>query len=427
MSVNQERDVNQVVTRLRIKGKDDINVMSCSPDGQPYIDNFSYFMNSKYMSNELINALNIYNAIVSGYKDVQEDFTYTAYQSGSEITRTVTGLTFGTMLEKRNSVIEEYNKYKVAYDQYIVIVEEDESLSSWATVHDEQDTDEYKVRHNAYQEQIASIMFSVGMAEISGETYIYSEQDLIDRYLTLESKLNAYNNQIAKMQRVLRYENVQYNGTNLFTDDLLSELSDFVFEEILDVSTISDEQALYEYGVQYLKYLCEIPISISANLIDIYGVSNNGELINYWKRLNSVGDYAVIHYPQMGFEYRDFRMMEITHSISATDSSLSISLSNKEELSTQLEILINNVWNYAYRLSIENADFRSSWERYATKMNEMIIENQRISAEKNQITNKSGALVLDTNGIVPSRQSGNSIITANDGIYCKTTKIVRYG
>ena len=69
-NLNQTIDHNEVVTRLYLYGKDNVSIQSINITGQPYIDNFSFFKNTKYMSQSLIDALDTYEAYIETKQSV---------------------------------------------------------------------------------------------------------------------------------------------------------------------------------------------------------------------------------------------------------------------------------------------------------------------------------------------------------------------
>lgn len=71
-------DIDEVVTRLNITGKDGIVINSVNPTGQSYLDDFSYFLypfkrdknrnvitHSDYMDDDLCHAILDYNELVN--------------------------------------------------------------------------------------------------------------------------------------------------------------------------------------------------------------------------------------------------------------------------------------------------------------------------------------------------------------------------
>ena len=63
-------DTDEMATRLYVYGKDDLGINTASENysGQPYIEDFSYYRNEKYMTDELLNALDRYDELYNSCK-----------------------------------------------------------------------------------------------------------------------------------------------------------------------------------------------------------------------------------------------------------------------------------------------------------------------------------------------------------------------
>lgn len=63
-SLEKDTSSDDIVTRLFIKGNEEMDIIGATPTGYDYIENYSYFMDNDEMSNELKTALNTYYAMV---------------------------------------------------------------------------------------------------------------------------------------------------------------------------------------------------------------------------------------------------------------------------------------------------------------------------------------------------------------------------
>lgn len=57
------------ITRLYVKGADDLDIILANPTGQEYIENFDYYRNEKYMSSALREALDRYDVLLNSLAD----------------------------------------------------------------------------------------------------------------------------------------------------------------------------------------------------------------------------------------------------------------------------------------------------------------------------------------------------------------------
>lgn len=62
--ISQEINDDEIVTRLTLYGQDNISIQKLNIGGQPWIQNLSFFKKTKYMSQNLIDALDAYDAYV---------------------------------------------------------------------------------------------------------------------------------------------------------------------------------------------------------------------------------------------------------------------------------------------------------------------------------------------------------------------------
>ena len=57
-------DTEDIITKLTLSGNDDLTISEVNPSGDTYVENFSYFIESKEMSDSLITALELYYKMV---------------------------------------------------------------------------------------------------------------------------------------------------------------------------------------------------------------------------------------------------------------------------------------------------------------------------------------------------------------------------
>lgn len=74
-SIDYLADDSGLKTRLFINGKNNVTFALWNPTGQRYVDDFSFYMNDKYMSKSLQNALQKYNSLIESKRDLFNKFT----------------------------------------------------------------------------------------------------------------------------------------------------------------------------------------------------------------------------------------------------------------------------------------------------------------------------------------------------------------
>ncbi len=94
-SFKEKFDHDSLVTRLKVYGKDDITLRDYNPLGTTYLEDYSYYKNLKYMNQELIDALEVYEALVESKEpeiisiNNQIDALYSGQTASSEEVRDI--------------------------------------------------------------------------------------------------------------------------------------------------------------------------------------------------------------------------------------------------------------------------------------------------------------------------------------------------
>ena len=218
LDINQT--TNNIVTALTLSGANDLSINEVNPLGTNYIVDFSYYKNKDWMTQELIDALNVWEKKVS---DNQANF---------------------------NSILSNIKQHEI----------ELETLnSSLATLQSELQT----------LENEKSDLSSDGKDYSSVQAQINNKNtEITNKNAEIVSKQALINNdkvQLSNLQNSLKLE-------NNFTAKQYSELSNFIFEndykneyiETDDDTTYAQKQelqfALYADGLKKLKRVCQ-PVS----------------------------------------------------------------------------------------------------------------------------------------------------------------------
>ena len=120
-SLKKSRNTDEMVTRMWVYGSDDLTISSINPTGQPYIENFDFFMypferdankkvlrSSYYMSNELCNALLDHAEIVKQYTPTIK-------------TKTDKLLEENTLLITQQSKLDELNAFEATFSSKVLV------------------------------------------------------------------------------------------------------------------------------------------------------------------------------------------------------------------------------------------------------------------------------------------------------------------
>lgn len=415
-NLQRQDNAEQVITRLYINGKNNTVISGITPMGVRYFDDFTYFKSNKYMSDELINALNVYDSLIADFKEEGSTRNLQEYLISQD-----------QLYESKNYdflyIYDYYIKWLNADKEYEYIGE----LIHKAKTQEEKDA--YEVERTALEDSIhsyESVMTNTlayeekhwcgitYQSEAEAEGYKFVGEG--DKWSLLMQKFfdNVHYILIkkTKLQESYQYKNIQYNGNNLFTDELLGELEHFVNEEDLDVNTISDSRALLYYAQNYMQYINKIPTTFTVNAISIL---DNKKYQTLWQKLTKVGDYIAIDCPELNINKELCKLMSFTHN--PVTHEFNLTFTNEDELKDDYNIFINGVVKKALDLSKSADKYQDSWDEYVQKKELYLEEGQNIDAQINSIV-AGNKPIISKSGLVISPKAGNGIKQLADGVYC---------
>ena len=219
-----QMDIDEIVTRLYVYGSEGTNISSVNVMGTTYIDDFSFFMNTRYMTQGLIDALTTLTAL--------RESKYTEY------TGLLAQLT-GKQIELANLQIE-----LIDLQNELIILE---------------DNQDYAIKNGgAYSSTPYSTWQSLIVAkkaEIAAK-----EGDIAFKEIEIDI-INGENGLLATLVDSLSYE------TNL-TEAQNKELLNFIKEDEITFET-DVPAALVQLGWDYLEIKAKTSYDIGVNVTDI--------------------------------------------------------------------------------------------------------------------------------------------------------------
>lgn len=265
----------EIKTRLYLYGKDNISINAINPTGQPFIQNFSFYKTLKYMDQDLINALNNYDALVSSK---QTDFNN--YLQQLENLKS----TLGTKQDELDVLEAELRVIEIEIDAII------------AAGGDLTEKNQEKANKEA--------QISIKEAEIA----------------SLNSQINNINGNIVTLRNLLKME-------NNFTVDQLTRLDYFVRYDSYEDSNYTEEniRELYDEGATMLSKVSQPPIEFEIEVVDFLNLI---EEQHNWGKL-VLGDIVNIHHSNFGVDIQ-VRLIGYTHDVE--ENQLSLEFSNRNAL-----------------------------------------------------------------------------------------------
>ena len=285
---------SDIVTKLKLIGNEEkCYIEDANPTGLNYIENYSYFIESGDMSNELITALDTYDKIVKE--------------------RTITWKELNTqLLEKQNELtikkneeymaIENYKAQKKSYDYYASKVGTSEDSTG---------------AYTSLAEQLAPIVAQY-------------KEDVERLYLevkNLEEDIANLNASIKQINILCRKPTAtDSNGDLIFNQQLLDELKLFIYSDTYADDSFYDAEEMLEVGKRNLELSCKPTVSWNISVADFTARLRIPNRVK-WNGTLGLGDVIGLYDTETGEETFVY-VIEYTKDFKS--KSLSLTLSNKK-------------------------------------------------------------------------------------------------
>ncbi len=298
----------EIVTRLTLIGNEDLTVVNCNPTGLRYIEDFSYYIESQEMSQELIEALNIYQ-IMTEQRTIEWNELRTEKEELNE-----------TYTEKQKSLLIVYSMIQSL--QTALDMTESESYKATLSEQLVQQTDERFVLEGEIDELYEQIrVISIRITEL---------------------------NQLCKKE----YATNEF-GNLIFSETLLNELKEFIYQDTYTNDNITSDMDLMKLGK---RKLAELSIPTKTWAIDsvnfVERLIDNG-FRNQWQGQLGLGDMILLKGDNdietiylVGYT-QNFKDKTLQLELSNKKSNNEFSLSIGERL-TQAKEAFNNIKNNKY-------------------------------------------------------------------------------
>ena len=274
-------DTEDIVTKLVLSGNDDLTISEVNPSGETFVEDFSYFIESREMSDALISALELYYVMV-----------------------------------KKRAV--EWNRLRneKAEKQSQLTAKKNELLIIYST--------------------IKSLEFT--MKQSNDEAFNAKTQErlveLNDRRVLLEKEANELDENIKLLDTSIENINklckkkyaTNDNGILIFTESLLNELKEFIYQDTYSNDAITDGLTLMRIGKRKVSQSCYPTKTWTISSVNfIERLIDNG-FRQHWNGELGLGDMIVLK----GDEF-----IEIIYVIGYTqnfkDKTIELELSNKKQ------------------------------------------------------------------------------------------------
>ncbi|MGE5438063.1 MAG: hypothetical protein ACM3O3_12690 [Syntrophothermus sp.] len=389
-NIKENIKIDEIITRLYVTGKD-ITIAGVNVTGQQYLDDFTYFKSTDYMSQGLIDALDAYNVKKDSYTA-----TYAGYQS--DLT---------TKQGELSTLTQELSDLQTQ----LIVCEDDEdscikfgSLVAGVLTWEGQTWEQI---HNATQAKQAEIT---------------SKQSEID---AKNAEITIITNALLAIGADLDYENISN-----FTTAQLQELLQFINEDNVSCET-DDEAELLLYGQAILELRATPPIEFTLDMIDVFNFKSE----NYaWDKL-VLGGIIDVEFPDLNIQSKP-RIVGFSHN--PDGQSLSVQVSNKPYLNDDLSY-VSNIIALSRKTSTIVDNERDTYKEYSVDKDTIVKSGDTIDTTNNPVESvnsvelsrrgmwmkkireaSTAELRILEDKILISKDNWETFATAitSDGVYC---------
>lgn len=307
-NIMKDTQSDGIITRLYLRGKDNISIQSISPNGQPYLDNFQYYENTKYMSQGLIDSLKAYREKIDKYNpDFSPLFNdLTTANGGMELLLNADG---DELEDKGLKALErEVNQIQTLID---IKVEEISILKNTINNADGVELSELHKRKKIAQSQLEELTTKKEEVDafIKSKKAKISEQQLI---------IDGINENIRNLQG-----NLSMSSKDNFTDEELTELDSFIKVDTFRDSNYTEHnlEEFRDEGIRQLDRISQPRIQFEIGVVDFLSLI---QCQHVWRKF-VLGDIVTLEHKEMGIRLK-VRLVGYEHD--AENNNLSLKFSN---------------------------------------------------------------------------------------------------
>lgn len=335
-SLTKNIDDSEVVTRMQIYGKDNMNISRINPTGLLYIEDYSYYKNTKYMEQDLIDALDNYDKLIE--ENTPTFLDYLKRLSDRRIEKS----------KIENELVNLKIKLAIAQDNIDIAIEGNKKNTdipqkieggSDSSINPK---DEIKVN-------VSDVDVPLDLSEWNAEK-AKVEREISDK----ESELIAVEIVIEDLLKLIEELKEKIKKSNVFTEKQLGDLDNFVKEEVWTNNNYYTEEDLLEAGKKALKDLINPKITFDIDVIDFLNIA---ECKNDWKKI-SKGCKVLLYNKELNVDLY-VRVVNISHDID--NNSLSLTLSNLDEIENPTRFL-SSIASNSKDTSANMNIFKPTWD-----------------------------------------------------------------
>lgn len=294
IGLNKEENSNEMVTRLYAYGKDDLSLRRINTTGQPYIEDFSYFI-----------------------------YPFERDENGNVIKHSDFNMSDGLCA----AIIDYNKKLELRNPQFEDLLTELETYQATLTTKE----DELDV----LKEALEIIQDSLDVAKASGENTTTLEQQKANK----QSEINAKNLEIDSVESQINSVNTQIESLrsdiaieNNFTSDQIIERNKFIIEKEWTNNNIIKDEDLLSEAKKYFEEIRKPKVIIDIDIVNFLEIV---EAQRDWDKLN-LGDTITLEYEKLKIDVQaSITEVEFNYE----DKTITLTIANVRNRATEEESL----------------------------------------------------------------------------------------
>lgn len=288
-SLEKTSNSREIITRLKMVGEDEMDIIGATVTGYPYIENYSYFIENGEMSKDLTNAMKKYNEMTEIRNKLWIDQSEKKNKEQKNLQR-----------QKDNFM--RANSMVLVYEREFGIYEANKDAVNAgiiaAKMHEESE------KRNIAEKAIDVLELQI--AEIDEEIM----------RLTILSK-----------RETATYYDVEGNELLIFNEELLDELKEFIYCDTYNDDSFLEVKDFIEAGKRKLE-LASIPTTEwSVDSVNFLNRLLDTGFRNHWKGNLSLGDVILLYDSK---EQSEDLIYFVGYTQNFKDKTLKLDLSNKK-------------------------------------------------------------------------------------------------
>lgn len=286
--ITKKTDSSDITTRLELIGDKEMDIVGATVTGYSFLENFSYYIENREMSDELIDALALY------YKMVE-----IRTPEWNELQK--------VKLEKQSLL---YDKQRDFTNIEANIIACDSMIKSY----------------NAIKDSVNEALWVTKKAGYIDQETIYKNE-----IKKLQDEIALLDEAILNITLLCKKETAtDENGKLIFTTTLLDELKEFVSTDTYQEDSFLRVEDFIEAGKLKLEKICRPTNSFSISVINFMARLLDNDFRKHWNGVIGLGDIIILYDKETKHEELIF-LTEYTQDFS--ENELSLTLSNKKKSS----------------------------------------------------------------------------------------------